>query len=379
MHKVNMAEPFFTVEDRELIHREIDLILTGPLSMGPNVKEFENEFAKRIGSKYAIAMNSCTATLEAALIAKGAVGREVIVPSETFIATAMAVHLVGGIPVFAEISESTLCLELEDVKRRITPRTAGIILVHFAGRITEDIERFREFCDTNGLFLIEDAAHAPGARFNGKEAGTFGHVGCFSFYPTKVLTSGEGGMLTTDDEQVAKFARSYQNRGRDMLALDEQYIFAGRNVRMTEISALLGRVQLSHLDEFLNRRRAISTIYSEILSSCSSIDLILPIVNENSTYWKIPLVLGELIDREEVTNKMRDAGIAVDWTYQPAVHLQPVFRKLYGTAPGLLPLTEGILRRHLCLPCHPRMSDEDVRYVCSTLLEIVSEISKRSI
>jgi dTDP-4-amino-4,6-dideoxygalactose transaminase len=164
-----------------------------------------------------------------------------------------------------------------------------------------------------------------------------------------------------------------------MLALDEQYIFAGRNVRMTEISALLGRVQLSHLDEFLNRRRAISTIYSEILSSCSSIDLILPIVNENSTYWKIPLVLGELIDREEVTNKMRDAGIAVDWTYQPAVHLQPVFRKLYGTAPGLLPLTEGILRRHLCLPCHPRMSDEDVRYVCSTLLEIVSEISKRSI
>jgi perosamine synthetase len=375
MRKISMAEPDFSAEDREVIHREIDLILSGQLSMGPNVSRFENEFAERIGSKYAIAMNSCTATLEAALIAKGANGREVIVPSETFIATAMAVHLVGGIPIFAEISESTLCLDLEDVKRRVTPRTAGIILVHFAGRITEDIIRFREFCDANDLFLIEDAAHAPGARLNGQEAGTLGHIGCFSFYPTKVLTSGEGGMLTTNDEEVAAFARSYQNRGKDMSAIDERYISVGRNVRMTEISALMGRVQLSHLDEFLSRRRKIAFNYSQILAGREELKLLIPEEIEQSSYWKIPVLLDPMIDRQIVSNRMLKAGISVDWMYQPAVHLQPIFTKLYGTSPGLLPITERVMSRHLCLPCHPKMSDEDVNFVGQTLLQVIDEVS----
>lgn len=371
--KIVMAEAYFSKEDRELIHRELDLILSGPLSMGPNVKNFETEFATRIGTKYAIAMNSCTSTIEAALLAKGAVGREVIVPAETFIATGMAVHLVGGIPVFAEISEETLCLDLEDVKRRITPKTAGIILVHFAGRITEEIEKFRAFCDDHNLFLIEDAAHTPGARFKGREAGAFGDVGCFSFYPTKVITSGEGGMLTTNDEKVAMFARSFQNRGKDMTSVIEQYITPGRNVRMTEMAALLGRVQLNHLDEFLERRRSISKIYSQMLTNNSKLKILLPKDIENSSYWKIPLILDSKIDRQEVTTRMADAGISVDWTYQPALHLQPVFRELLGTAPGLLPITEHILSKLICLPCHPRMSEADARYVSDTLLKIIHE------
>ena len=370
-----MAEPYFSKEDRDLIHRELDLILNGQLSMGPNVKRFENEFAARVGSKYAIAMNSCTSTLEAALLAKGAVGREVIIPAETFIATGMAVHMVGAIPVFAEISEDTFCLDLDDVKRRITPRTAGIILVHFAGRITDNVTEFREFCDANNLFLIEDAAHAPGAQIDGRDAGTFGHIGCFSFYPTKVITSGEGGMLTTDDEAVAVFARSFQNRGKNMAIEEEQYISVGRNVRMTEMSALIGRVQLSHLDEFLEQRRLISSVYSEMLFEHPMIKLILPQKTENSSYWKIPLLLDPRIDRLKITTAMKEAGISVDTTYQPAIHLQPVFRKLYGTAPGLLPTTEQVLSRHLCLPCHPRMTRADAIFVSKTLLGIVNDSS----
>jgi perosamine synthetase len=371
-----MAEPYFSKEDRELIHRELDLILSGPLSMGPNVKSFENEFAARIGSEYAIAMNSCTSTLEAALLAKGAVGREVIVPAETFIATAMAVHMVGAVPVFAEISEDTFCLDLEDVKRRITPRTAGIVLVHFAGRITDNVKEFREFCDMNNLFLIEDAAHAPGAQIDGREAGTFGHIGCFSFYPTKVITSGEGGMLTTDDEAVASFARSYQNRGKDMSIEQEQYISVGRNVRMTEMSALIGRVQLSHLDEFLEKRRLISSVYSDMLSEHSMLKLILPQKTDSSSYWKIPLLLDPRLDRLKIVSAMKVAGISVDMTYQPAIHLQPVFRNLFGTAPGLLPTTEKILSRHLCLPCHPRMTRADANFVSMTLLGIINDSSE---
>lgn len=376
MQKINMADPHFSAEDREWIHREIDTILDGALSMGPNVRAFEREFAARIGVRYAIAMNSCTSALEAALLAKGATGREVIVPAETFIATGMAVHLVGGTPVFAEISESTLCLDLDDVKRRVTPQTAGVILVHMAGLITPDILAFRQFCDEQGLFLIEDAAHSPGARFSGREAGTFGHVGCFSFFPTKVITSGEGGMLTTDDDQVANYARSFQNRGRDMRSAKEQYVIPGRNVRMTEMSALLGRVQLSHLDEFLNKRRQLAAVYARELSGQSELLMIVPEILENSSFWKVPLLLNPALDRELITQEMADVGVVVDWAYQPALHLQPVFRSLYGTVDGLLPITESILGRHLCLPCHQRMTEDDAIYVAKMLKNAIKSLGE---
>lgn len=368
MRKINMANPHFTEEDRAWIHRDMDAILDGALSMGPNVQAFEREFATMAGVRHAIAMNSCTAALEIALLALGfEAGGEVIVPAETFIATGMAVHLVGGIPVFAEISESTFCLDLEDVKRRVNIRTKGIILVHMAGFITPDIIEFRRYCDTQGLFLIEDAAHAPGATRAGRGAGSFGHAGCFSFYPTKVLTAGEGGMLTTDSDEVAAYARSLQHRGRDMQASAEQYNLPGRNVRMTEMAALLGRVQLSHLDEFLERRRQVAAIYQSELQGDERIRLIMPDEVSASSYWKIPALLGAATERVAVTERMKNAGVSVDWAYQPALHLQPVFRDLYGTKIGQLPRTEDLLARHICLPCHPQMSEEDAIYATQSL------------
>lgn len=376
MRKISMADPYFTEGDREWIHREIDAILDGALSMGPNVHAFEREFAARVGVCHAIAMNSCTSALEAALLSKGVAGREVIIPAETFIATGMAVHLAGGIPVFAEISEATLCLDLEDIKRRVTPRTSGVILVHMAGLITPDILEFRQFCDDNGLFLIEDAAHSPGARHGGREAGSFGHASCFSFFPTKVITAGEGGMLTTDDDEVAAFARSFQHRGRDMQSQIERYVMPARNVRMTETSALLGRVQLGHLDEFLVRRRQLAVIYRRELSGQPKLRMILPATLDSSSFWKVPLLLDRSLDRASITQRMIAAGVAVDWAYQPALHLQPVFRDLYGTAEGMLPRTEDILSRHLCLPCHPKMTEKDAIYVARTLIDAVSDISR---
>lgn len=376
MDNINMAAPYFSADDRKWIHREIDAILDGALSMGPNVHAFEREFAARVGVCHAIAMNSCTSALEAALLSKGVAGREVIIPAETFIATGMAVHLAGGIPVFAEICESTLCLDLDDIKRRVTPRTAGVILVHMAGLITPDILEFRQFCDDNGLFLIEDAAHSPGARHGGREAGSFGHAGCFSFFPTKVITAGEGGMLTTDDDGVAAFARSFQHRGRDMQSQIERYVLPARNVRMTETSALLGRVQLSHLDEFLVRRRQVAAIYGRELSGQPELRMILPATLDSSSFWKVPLLLDRSLDRASITTRMVAAGVAVDWAYQPALHLQPVFRDLYGTTEGMLPRTEDILSRHLCLPCHPRMTEKDAIYVARTLIDAVSDMSR---
>lgn len=369
---IAMADPYFDEADRQAIHLGIDKILTQALSMGPNVHAFEREFAALCGVRHAVAMNSCTSALEAALMGLGVKpGDEVIVPCETFIATGMAVHLVGGTPVFAEIEPSTFCLSLEDVKKRVTPATRGVIMVYMGGLIPENILEFRDFCDSRGIFLLEDAAHAPGANRGGKTTGSFGHAGCFSFFPTKVMTSGEGGMLTTDDDDLAQYARSWQHRGRDMSAPVESYCRPGRNVRMTEAAALLGRIQLARLHELLAGRRRVMRIYREGFKVCQSARLVTPEEDQASSCWKIPLVLEKGCDRPALIKTLQEAGITVDTAYQPALHLQPVFRSLYGTQPGMLPASEELLSRHICLPCHPRISDADARYVVETLLSIL--------
>jgi perosamine synthetase len=373
MRKINMADPHFTEDDRRWIHREIDLVLDGALSMGPNVRAFEEEFAARVGVRHAIAMNSCTASLEAALLAVGVKGREVILPAETFIATGMAVYMSGGTPIFAEISEATLCLDINDVKRRVTSRTAAVIIVHMAGLVTPDVSELREFCDDNSLFLIEDAAHSPGARFGTREAGSIGHAGCFSFFPTKVITAGEGGMLTTDDESIAAFARSFQHRGRDLQSATEIYTRPGRNVRMTEMTAILGRVQLRHLNEFLDQRRSLATVYKRELEGVRGIRLIIPSEIESSSFWKVPVLLPNSVNRSSIAARMAEQEISVDWAYHPALHLQPVFRDIYGTEEGMLPRTEELLDRLLCLPCHPRMTEADTCRVADALKYAIAE------
>ena len=368
-----MADPHFSEDDRARIHRELDIILDSSLSMGPQVQAFEKEFASRVGVKHAIAMNSCTSTLESALLSIGVEGREVIVPTETFIATGMAVHLSGGKPIFADISDKTFCLDLDDVKRKVTSKTVGIILVHMAGLITPDIYKFKQFCDENGLFLIEDAAHAPGASIKGQEAGSFGHIGCFSFFPSKIMTSGEGGMLTTNDDAIANFSRSYQHRGRDLNSSVEVYSIPGRNVRMTEVTALLGRIQFGHLDEYLFARQQVALVYQRELQGHQNFSLISPQKIESSSCWKVLILLDVHVDRGAVVKKMTEAGVSVDLAYQPALHLQPVFRDLYGTAEGMLPISEDLLSRHLCLPCHQRMTVDDASYVSETLLEAIEQ------
>jgi perosamine synthetase len=373
-----MADPFFTEEDRLRIHREIDVILTEALSMGPNVNAFEQEFAQLVGVRHAIAMNSCTSALEIALHGLGvSEGDEVIVPCETFIATGMAVHLVGGRPVFGEISAQTFCLDPEDIEKRITPKTRGVITVYMSGLIPGDIFTMKKLCDKHGLFLVEDAAHAPGACRDGKVAGSIGHAGCFSFFPTKIITSGEGGMLTTDDDRLAAFARSLQHRGRDLSSATEQYSHSGRNVRMTEMAALLGRVQLGHLAEYLAERRRVAAIYKSAFVNDNRVRLIVPDDDSASAFWKFPLLLADGIDRSRVTTELHKAGVFADWSYWPALHLQPVFRDLYGMKEGDLPKSEGLLSRHICLPCHPRISNDDAEYVAGNLKLILDRFGAR--
>ena len=235
--------------------------------------------------------------------------------------------------------------------------------MHFAGIITPEFQQILDFCRDKGLFVIEDAAHAPGAMVGEKYAGTLGDVGCFSFFPSKIITSAEGGMLTTNNSDIAKFARSHQNRGRDMDKAEELYSLPGRNVRLSEFNAMLGRCQLRHLENFIAKRRLLANTYFEKLSSCNFVQLVSANVLEESSFWKFPILLSNAEIKDVISRELRLQNIASDSAYSPPLHLQPVMQYLFGSKHGNLPKSEDILSRHLCLPVHPRMSVEDVQRI----------------
>jgi len=315
--------------------------------------------------------------MEAALMALGVgPGDEVLVPVETFIATGMVVSLVGARPVFTEIARDTFSMDFADAWSRVTERTRGAIVVHFGGFISPGLPAFIERMHASGRFVIEDAAHAPGAELNGKRAGSFGDAGCFSFYPTKIMTTGEGGMLVTGRDDIAKTARSLQHRGRDLEHSDERYILPGRNNRFTEIAAAMGLSQLRCLPEFLSRRRQVAATYDELILRS---ELFVPLLAENGSvpsYWRYVVLPTLNLDRVALRDRLAEDKIVIDWAYDPPLHLQPVYQDLLGTRAGMLPRSEEVLSRHICLPVHAQMRDEDAAYVVDRLLHHVSYLSQ---
>lgn len=376
-HPLTTAFPYFPPDEQEWLTNELREIMNGQLAMGPRVARFEKEFAAYCDVPYAVAFPSCTSSMEAALKALGVgPGDEVLVPVETFIATGMVVSLAGARPVFTEISPTTFSMDFDDAWSKMTDRTRGAIVVHFGGFISPDLPAFVEKMHDSGRFVIEDAAHAPGAELNGKRAGSFADAGCFSFYPTKIMTTGEGGMLTTHREDIARVARSLQNRGRDMNNPLESYILPGRNNRFTEIAAAMGLSQLKCLPEFLNTRRRVAAIYDEVLLES---ELFVPLIAGDKSapaYWRYVATPSLKIDRQLLRERLAADGITIDWAYDPPLHLQPVFREMFDIKPGLLPKSEEILSRHICLPVHARMRDVDAQFVAERLLHHARALSK---
>ncbi len=367
VRQIVRARPCFPDEDVQTI---LDLIgqslRSGTLTMGPVVKNFEAQFAAMVGVKHAIAANSGTAALEIALRCIGVQGREVIVPTETFVASANAVILAGGKPIFAEINPDTLCLDFNDIERRITSKTAAVMIVHMAGLIPPNINDLIKLCEHHGLALLEDAAHAHGASFGKRRAGSFGRAGCFSFYPTKVITAGEGGMITTNDDGLASLARSLRNHGANPRGDD--YVRVSANWRMPEANAAIGLVQLRRLEGFLNRRNEIAALYNLGFASIPGIKPLPPYPSVRQSYWNYIAMLDDGIDRLELASVLKkEFGIEIAWPYDPPCHLQPVFRDALGSKPGDLPKSEYILSRHIALPIHAGLSDDDVTYVIDSL------------
>lgn len=374
---ITIARSYFPPEDIDVFHREADGILKGRVSMGVWVERFQASAAKAHAARYAIATNSCTSALEVSLLACGVKpGDQVIVPVQTFIATAMAVHNIGAIPVFADIRRETLCLDPDELERLADKQVKAVIVVHFGGLISPDIVRIQEICQKYNWALIEDAAHAHGAQFQGCPAGSFGSAACFSYYPTKVLTAGEGGMIVTNNDHIAEISRVYQLRGQDTALPGEQFAYPyGRNIRLPELSALLGVLQYGRLNDYVSARRAVAAIYDEALETEPSITPLSVPATCLHNYWLYTIILPEGVDRELIKKRCSEEwDISIDWSYFPPLHLMPVFKALYGTQPGSLPVAEDVMSRNISLPVHPLIRLQDARCVMQCFLYVYRSV-----
>ncbi len=366
-----VAMPYFSKEDSDWIKSRVDKVLFDRLSTGPFVKEFEEKFAKFVGTKFAVALNSCTSALEISInYLNLKPGDEVIVPVQTFIATGTAVTSQGGKIVFAEINHDTFCLDLNEIKKKVNSKTKAIMLVHFSGYLAYDSLEIKKFCKDKKIFLIEDCAHAVGSSIDGIVAGNIGDVGCFSFFSTKTITTGEGGMLTTNNESLFNLAKSLRERGRDWSHPTEIYDKSWRNCRIPEFSAILGINQLSHIDEIINHRNEVTKIYDDYISKSKKFTTLPRKNNINYSLWKHITLMEENGDREKLQSKLKNEfGININWAYSPALHLQPLYIRTLKNKKGMFPKSEKIMQRHFHLPLHMQISIEDAHFIGQSLLK----------
>jgi dTDP-4-amino-4,6-dideoxygalactose transaminase len=361
--KIPPLKVCFPEADRREIHERIEKCLAeGQVAQGENVREFEERFAEYCGCRFALAVSSGGSALEAALCALDVRGREVLVPTNTFLATAGAVLRAGGQVKLVDIDRKTAAPSLEMLRRQAGPQTAGVIVVHIGGIVTPEIEAIRTWCDENGLWLFEDCAHAHGSELNGKRAGTSGIGGAYSFFSTKVMTSGEGGMVVTNDEGLAKKVALLRNYGKP-----EPWITysteLGANWRLNELAAAVGVVQLRRLDEFISWREAIAAFYTSQLQGVDGIRLVLPA--GRSSWYKYILLLPEGVDRDAFRQAARARGVQFSGgVYDLPLHRQPVFedRADYG-----FPNADQFCARHICLPLYYGMTEEEAGYVVETI------------
>lgn len=363
--QVPAARIVFDDSDRREIASRIDEALrTGALTLGPNTREFEAAFAAAHDVPYAIAVTSGTAALEIILRALGVAGRDVVVPANTFAATAFAVQAAGGRPVFADVDAATLALSPDTVAEALTPETAAVVLVHIGGAISPAVAALRRLCDERGVTLVEDAAHAHGSTLHGRPAGTFGVAGAFSFYPTKVITTGEGGMIVTADERLRDEALAYRDQGKAGFQAN-RHVRQGYAWRMSELHAAVGLVHLRRLPEFLAVRRRAAARYDAGLREVAGLTPLTPAPGSASNYYKYVALLDPGIDRALVKARVAEQGVALSGeVYDTPLHRQPIFAELAGRA---LPVAEDVCARHVCLPVHSDLSDAEAEAVLAAV------------
>jgi len=357
----------FSPEDRAWIAERISQVLeSGRLTLGPFGEKFEGHLAKSMGVKHAVTVNSGTASLEIMLRAMDVAGKDVLVPANTFFATAAAVIAAGGTPVLMDTDVATLSTSLAEIERRLTPRTAGIMIVHIAGFITAEMPAIAAFAKKKGLWLMEDAAHAQGSTLDGKHAGTFGLAGSFSFYPTKVMTSAEGGVIITDDDVMASEARIYRDQGKASF-LQNTHIRMGYNWRLSEPHAVIGIRHLHNLPAMIESRQRIAARYDAALAGGGNgLRPMLPPKGCVSNYYKYVVMLPDGVDRAAAKKWLREErGVNCSGeVYEVPLHKNEVLKHL---DPGNLTQSEIACGRQLCLPIFASMTEREADQVIEGL------------
>jgi UDP-4-amino-4,6-dideoxy-N-acetyl-beta-L-altrosamine transaminase len=349
------------------------------LTNGPTVVRFEEAFAAQVGARFAVAVSSGTAALHAAAHVAGlGPGDEVILSPLTFLATANCLLYCGATPIFADIDPATLNLDPGQVERKLSPRTKAILPVHFAG-LPCDLDRLQGLARAGGLRLIEDAAHALGAEWDGRRIGSIGNLTSFSFHPVKHVATGEGGMVTTDEPALAEKLRRFRNHGIERQVRDRQgtwrqdMVTLGFNYRLSDIHSALGLSQLGRLEPGLRRREAIAIQYEAAFAGMPEI-LAAPRKPGTRHAWHIyplRLHLDRLReDREAVFRALRAENIGASVHYLP-VHLHPFYRERFGTGRGLCPAAEDAADRLLTLPLFPQMTDGDAADVIAAVGKVI--------
>lgn len=345
-------------------------ILTDKSGMGPRVLEFERSFARYVGAKHAVAVVNGTAALHAALLAAD-VGPEdeVILPSFTFVGAANAVMLAGATPVFADIDRDSYCLRPESVEEAMTRRTKAIIPTDLYG-LPSDLKAMSELARGKGITVIEDAAQAHGAQYDGKRVGCIADMTCFSFYAAKNLTTGEGGMVTTNDDEYAQSLRMIRSQGEQR---PYWTVRLGHNYHMTELAAAIGHAQLKKLPSFLEKRRKNAELATEKLEMSGK--LILPREPDGRRHgWYVYTVRLRGVNaakRNKIVDKLWNKNIEAAVYYSTPVHSTPFYRESTVARRGRLPETEKASRQVFSLPVHPRLGEEDIDYVSETLRKTI--------
>ena len=366
MERIPITRPFFEEDIADILGDVRKILKTGRLILGPYTERFEKEFADYIGVKHAIAVNSCTTALTICMRYFGVEGKEVIIPTNTFISSPNSVIFEGGRPVLADMDPDTLCITSEEVRKRISGKTRGVMAVHIAGLVCPQIKEIKEICEDNNLFLLEDAAHANGATIDSKKAGSLGDAGCFSFYPTKIITTMTGGIITTNDSKLNEFARSLRHFGEGK---KREVIEFGNDWVMSEISACLGIYQLKRLDDYIKRRNEIAKLYTKHISKMDNIKSLPVPANVRHSYYRYATLLSKDIDVTKLAEALKRRGIDTGSVYNPPCHLQPLYKKLFGFREGMFPVADDILPRILCLPVFIGLKDEEIGYITDCLKE----------
>lgn len=362
-------------EEREAVDR---VLRSGWLTLGLEVARFEEEFAASCGVSNAVALANGTAALHLACAALGVgPGDEVIVPTLTFVATANAVALCGGRPVFADsTSPDDPCVDPHDVEARITPATRGVICVHYGGYPCR-MDALLDICERHGLFLIEDAAHAPGATWDGRALGTLGDAGCFSFFGNKNMTTGEGGMALARDPEVLARIRLLRSHGMTTMSWDRftghaagyDVVQLGYNYRPSELTAALGRPQLAKLADNNERRNALIAAYRARLDAGGRTSM--PLRDRTGSGHLAVVVVDDHEQRDPLREALATARIQTSLHYPP-VHLFAHYRTGSASPPDELPVAEDLARRAITLPLHPMMPPAQVDTVCDRIASFLA-------